>query len=92
MGGLVNGSPFLNTFSLDAKRDANAIGTIVAIYESKQFSGPSDSYILISEVGCRESSLYMRHLTFQVLSVHLLRPSMPRSSVVRRSFSSEGSS
>lgn len=38
MGGLVNGAPFLDTFGLDAKRDANTIGTIVAIYESKRFS------------------------------------------------------
>lgn len=33
MGGLVNNAPFLTSFNLDAKKNATAIGTIVAIYE-----------------------------------------------------------
>lgn len=39
MGGLVNNTPFLNTFALDVDRDAGAIGTIVAIYDIGCFLG-----------------------------------------------------
>lgn len=58
MGGIVNNSPFLDTFHLDTKANAGLIGTIVAVYEIGCFFGALTSAWYAEILGRRRTVVF----------------------------------